>query len=104
MNTTATTFTTRTAAVEHLVKVEGKPLNYAKAAVDQSYNYEPNNCQLDLLYGNLTSEEFEPVTIGVPELIMAYNTMEEMFSVENGVILLDGEPAYTLEGKHLQLA
>lgn len=91
-------FATRSAAMMYLV-AEGKPVNFVKAAINESYNYEPDQDVRDLLWGNdHTGGEMIPVVITAEEAIRAYNTMEEMFSVDHGTIYLDGEAAYDVFG------
>ena len=100
---TEQTFATRSAAKMYLV-AQGKPVNYAKAAVDESYNFEPDGDVRDLLWGAADDEhpkhqdEFFPIVVTESQLINAYNTMEEMFSVEYGYISVDGDAMYTIHG------
>lgn len=89
-------FTTRSAAKMYLV-AEGKPVNFAKAAVDETYNFDDDGASDDLI----RDAEQQPLCITAEELVVAYNTMEEMFAIVNNVIELDGEPLYDINGDHL---
>lgn len=100
-------FMNRSAAVTFLV-AEGKPLNFAKAAVNETYNYEQDQDPRDLMWGwpecgeDTGDGDAVPVVVMSDKLLIAYNTMEQMFSVENEQILLDGEATYDIKGNHLQ--
>lgn len=113
------TFTTRAAAVDYLV-AQGKPLNYAKVAIDQGYDYEVDPAFAEklrsegkfthpdgLIYGwpecgeDTGDGDAVPITIDEQDVIAMYNTFEEMLSIEGNNILVDGEVMYDLEGNIL---
>lgn len=111
-------FATRTQVVAYLVS-EGKPENYAKAAVNEGFNFEQDGDTRDLCFREFDDEDFKPntesttvtdmsnseflPTLVTPEFaISMYNTFEEMFSVEGGAIFMDGEPMYDLQGNMLK--
>ena len=111
------TFTTRTAAVEFLVAL-GKPLANAKVAIDQGYNFDIDGDTSDLLRRmdpDLTSEKLNPndndfrygsddalaVIVDKTDLICMYDTFNDMLSVTDSGIEVDGEPMYDLAGNSL---
>lgn len=92
------TYTTRTEVVNALVEVIGMPRPYAKAAVDQQYNYDNDGDTQDLCRG-----DFEDLTIPHPvtseTLGMLRETWEDMLTTdEQGNICVDGEPMYDSHG------
>ncbi len=97
-------FTTRTSAVAYLVQI-GFPQNFAKAAVDQAFNYEPNGDTRDALWAQADPEDpnsdFIPTEVDLSELVINYNTMASMMDVKNDIIMFDGEPVYDINGDPL---
>jgi hypothetical protein len=103
-------FITRVAAVAFLV-AEGKPLNCAKVAVDESFNYDghqgtaecPDN-EVGLCAINNSGDEdikYEPVT--KEQVLQAYNDMcgeKGYFTKHSDGFYFDGEdlPKYDLNG------
>jgi hypothetical protein len=93
-------FETRPQAVEYLVS-KGMSPEFAKAAIDQQYNYDkPDDTNEPLRNG--PEEEDEPTTQSVADLDMVYNTWVELLSTdEQGNICVDGEPTYDAQGNLL---
>lgn len=97
MQMKAGVFTTRSAAAMFLVAA-GMPVNFVKAAVNETYNFDDNGASDDLI----RDAEQQPLAVPAHELCMAYNTMFDMFKIVNNVIELDGEPLYDINGDHLE--
>lgn len=110
-------FATRTEVISYLVG-EGKPLNFAKVAVDQGYNYEADDDTRDLCFRGHEEEDFDfnpvatawdmtedqrPTFVTPEDAIAMYNTFEEMISVEGNNIAIDGEVMYSIEGNLLPM-
>lgn len=95
-------FTTRSAAMMYLVQM-GMPVNYVKAAIDQSFNYEPNDDVRDAMWVQDDTPEgvFVPSSVIAADVCQAYNTMVQMFTIKNDIIMLDGEPVYDINGDRL---
>lgn len=92
-------FTTRTQAVKYLV-TKGMSEPFAKAAIDQQFNYDPD-------FGDGVSDDklrgmFEDLDIAgtqsFADLDMVKRTWDGMLTIEDDKICVDGEPTYDLNG------
>lgn len=99
-------FATRSAVMMFLV-AQGMPANFVKAAINETYNYEQDGDVRDLLWGwpemgaDTGDGDAVPVVVNAREAIIAYNTMADMMTVKNDIIMIDGEPMYWLDGVSL---
>lgn len=92
-------YSTRAEAVDYMI-AKGMSEPFAKAAIDQQYNYDENGDTADLLRGNHEDLTI-PSVVTREELDMVYDTWLPMLRIEHGSICVDGEPTYDLQGNML---
>lgn len=109
-------FTKRSDVAMFLV-AQGFPVNKVKAAVDQGYNFEADSDSRDLCWranyeedfvANLeatkpgdTDNEHQPTFVTFEDALAMYTTFNDMMTITDAGIMIDGELMYNLNGDRL---